>query len=331
MNDFWIKNEAPAVVLAPMEGVTDRPMRELMSELGGFSHMVTEFLRVSQMALPAKVIRRHMAETAQRSRTRTGTPVALQLLGGHPGRLAETASNAVEAGALSIDLNFGCPAPTVNRHDGGATLLQYPHRIREIVSEIRVALPKEIPVSVKMRLGWDDPSVLPRNAAAAIEGGAAWIAVHGRTKAQGYAPPALWHPIGELCKISSIPVIANGDIWTMEDFYRCQEETGCHHFMLGRSALADPRLSYRVSEALGVKPQSQEFPTSWHELFVRFAHETREESEGYTLNRLKQWTRHASARATIDHFHVLKTTKTLHEFLEESRKISPDFSSRWRS
>ncbi|NUM89716.1 MAG: tRNA-dihydrouridine synthase family protein, partial [Bdellovibrionales bacterium] len=267
-----------------MDGVTDRTMRELMGEVGGFTHMVTEFLRVSRMALPAKVIRRHMAETSTRSRTSHGIPVSLQLLGGHAGRLAETALTAVEVGVRGIDLNFGCPAPTVNRHDGGASLLRYPERIREIVTEVRRAVPRDIPVSVKMRLGWDDPTTLLRNAAEAIEGGASSIAIHGRTKAQGYAPPALWEPIGEVRKHSPIPIVANGDIWTFEDFLRCRDETGCRHFMLGRSALADPHLAGRIGRHLGLASDDRPFPSDheWRHLLTRFS-ELQE-----SPNRLKQ-------------------------------------------
>src|SRR5205085_7380984 len=131
-------------------------------------------------------------------RTPAGLPVQVQLLGGDPDRLALAALNAVQAGANAVDLNFGCPVPTVNRHDGGAMLLNYPCRIHAIVASLRAALPAEVPVSAKLRLGWDDADAIHENAARAAEGGAAWITIHGRTRSQGYRPPAYWKPIGEV-------------------------------------------------------------------------------------------------------------------------------------
>src|SRR5262245_57757901 len=112
MQDFWIRNGAPALFLAPMEGVTDAPMRALMGERGGFTHTVTEFLRVSQLVLPRRIYPRHMTELGTQSRTASGTPVILQLLGGNAERLALSAALGCEMGAKGIDLNFGCPAPT---------------------------------------------------------------------------------------------------------------------------------------------------------------------------------------------------------------------------
>ena len=129
--NFWVKNGEPALFLAPMEGVTDAPMRTLLSEHGAFTHMVTEFLRVSQLVPPKRLFLRHMFEIRSQAKTKEGVPVILQILGGHPGRLAGTAALAAQSGAKAIDLNFGCPAPTVNSHDGGATLLKYPERIEE--------------------------------------------------------------------------------------------------------------------------------------------------------------------------------------------------------
>src|SRR4051794_7606857 len=122
--------DEPAVILAPMEGVTDAPMRAVQGEHGAFSYAVSEFLRVSQNVPPAHVFYRHVPELWTGCRTPTGLRVQVQILGGDPGRMAETAGRAVECGATAVDINFGCPAPTVNRHDGGATLLKHPQRLR---------------------------------------------------------------------------------------------------------------------------------------------------------------------------------------------------------
>src|SRR5689334_22064085 len=120
----------PAVVLAPMEGVTDAPMRALQGETGAFTYAVSEFLRVAHSVPSAAAVTRHVPELLTGGRTATGLPVQVQLLGGDPGRMAEAAAVAHEAGASAIDLNFGCPARTVNRHDGGAALLKDPPRVR---------------------------------------------------------------------------------------------------------------------------------------------------------------------------------------------------------
>ena len=104
---------------------------------------------------------------------------------------------AVDLGASGIDLNFGCPAKTVNRHDGGASLLRHPHRLEGIVRAVRAMVPPDVPVSAKIRTGWDDHRAVRTLARAAEAGGASWLTVHGRTRAEGYGPAANWQAIGE--------------------------------------------------------------------------------------------------------------------------------------
>ena len=173
--------DTPALILAPMEGVTDAPMRAVQGSVGAFTFAVAEFLRVSHAVPPRHVFYHHVPELRTGARTLTGLPVQVQLLGGDPGRMAESAARAHELGATAVDVNFGCPAPTVNRHDGGAALLRHPTRIRDIVRAIRAALPAHVPVSAKLRLGWDGIDAIHENAAMAAEGGAAWLTIHGRT------------------------------------------------------------------------------------------------------------------------------------------------------
>ncbi len=246
----------PALILAPMEGVTDAPMRAVQGESGAFTFAVSEFLRVAHSVPGFSAVHRHVPELSAGGRTPTGLPVQVQLLGGDPGRMAKAAAIAHEAGATAIDLNFGCPARTVNRHDGGAALLREPSRIRAVVAAVRAALPAAVPVSAKLRLGWDSLDAIDETAAMAAEGGAAWLTIHGRTRVAGYAPPAYWGPIGRVRERLGLPVVANGDIWTVADFRRCRDETGCRHFMLGRGALADPRLPRQVAVELGLVARS---------------------------------------------------------------------------
>ncbi|MBC7752613.1 MAG: tRNA-dihydrouridine synthase family protein [Moraxellaceae bacterium] len=231
-----------------MEGVTDFVMRDLLTGLGGIDQCVTEFLRVTDKLYPDRVFFENCPELKTGSRTRAGTPVFVQLLGGHAEPLAENASRAAELGALGIDLNFGCPAKTVNRHDGGATLLKSSNRIFDIIHTVRKKVPAHIPVTAKIRLGFDDPRVCLENAKAAEEAGAAWLTVHCRTKTDGYKPPAYWEWIPKIKEQSRIKIIANGEIWTVDDFKRCAQVTGCQDFMIGRAALRNPYLFSQIKQ-----------------------------------------------------------------------------------
>lgn len=302
-----------------MQGVTDAPMRAVQGLAGAFTFAVSEFLRVSQQVPPRSAILRHIPELGSGGRTPTGLPVQVQLLGGHPGRMAATAASACELGAMAIDINFGCPAPTVNRHDGGATLLRHPGRIREIVAAIRGAVPREIPVSAKLRLGWDHTDSIFENASMAAEGGASWLAIHGRTRMAGYAPPAYWGPIGLVRERLGIPVVANGDIWTIADFRRCRDESGCRHFMLGRGALADPRLAPRIAEELGLLPAAgQSRPIDWVNWLQRLVDWSRnlgQDRPGRILNRLKQWLNLAALHGDFRRFETIKRAETVEEIL----------------
>jgi hypothetical protein len=147
------------LALAPMDGVTDAVYRGLLTGLNGgrsgISVCVSEFVRVTRDPAPAAVLRRDVPELMVGGRTAAGVPVFVQLLGGDAEPVARTAQVAASLGAPGIDLNFGCPAKTVNNHDGGATLLKYPERIRRIVERTRELVPHEIPVTMKMRVGWD--------------------------------------------------------------------------------------------------------------------------------------------------------------------------------
>jgi tRNA-dihydrouridine synthase C len=306
----------PALVLAPMEGVTDAPMRALQGETGAFSFAVAEFLRVAHAVPPRHVVERHVPELRAGCVTPTGLPVQVQLLGGDPGRLAEAAAAAHAYGAKAIDLNFGCPARTVNRHDGGAALLRHPRRIEAIVRAVRAALPRSVPVSAKLRLGWDSVEAIHETAARAAEGGAAWLTVHARTRTQGYAPPVDWPLVGRVRERLAIPVVANGDIWTVAGFRRCREETGCRHFMLGRGALADPLLAPRVARELGIANRGPDGTAGWPARLQRLVDWTPARGgrpPEQTVHWLKQWLRLAAAFGTFTRFDAVKRARSVEE------------------
>jgi tRNA-dihydrouridine synthase C len=314
--------DKPAIILAPMDGVTDPLMRRLLTQRMPFSGCVSEFVRVSGLVPPKKVLVKSVPEIQSGSVTDSGVPVAIQLLGGDPDRLARTAQLAVEMGANCIDLNFGCPAPTVNRHDGGATLLRFPERIEGIVRAVRSALPIAIPVSAKFRLGWDDSIAIHENAERAARGGANWIAIHGRTKMQGYHPPAFWEPIGAVNRALDIPVIANGEIWNVDDLKRCQDITECQHFMLGRGVLANPILATQCARHLGLRVVSDGYEgfdgeAVWSQIVSDVVWLSREkgEAERRTLSRVKQWLNYAHKRGCISWFSTAKRCRDIKELL----------------
>ncbi len=288
---FPHQSPTPLLFLAPMEGVLDFILREMITEIGGVDFCVSEFLRITHtLHSPAKM-REHCPELLSSSRTKNQTPILFQLLGGDPSPLAENAAQAVELGALGIDLNFGCPAKTVNRHDGGAALLQFPERLFKIVEAVRKAVPAEIPVSSKMRLGFKDHSLLLENAHALSSGGSTWLTVHARTKLQGYAPPAHWQEIARVKDAVSIPVIANGDITSTDTLDECQRQSGCYHFMVGRTAIAQPHLLSTLSQHLKGAPHANE-NVSNKSLLVPFFLKSKAFRHGnYAMDRSKQWLR----------------------------------------
>jgi len=319
----YVQADRPALILAPMEGVTDAPMRALQGSFGAFSFAVSEFLRVSNSVLPARVFRRWVSELETDAQTATGLPVQVQILGGDPDRMAASAINAVKAGAQAIDINFGCPAPTVNKHDGGASLLRCPERIREIVQSVRSAVPEPIPVSAKLRLGWDNIDDVLLNGQMAVEGGASWLTVHARTRVQGYRPPVFWPLIGQLRQEINVPVVANGDIWSIDDFRRCQDETGCIHYMLGRPALANPALPAAIAKELGLASTVPPTP-NWAALFSGLVDHMAPECQkqhGKSLMRLKQWMKLAHQFGAFPYFEDLKQTATLDEFFSRLRQL----------
>jgi tRNA-dihydrouridine synthase C len=309
----------PAVILAPMEGVTDAPMRAVLSAAGGFTHCVSEFVRVSHSVLRAGVFRKRVPEVVNGAVTPTGLPVQVQLLGGDPDRMAESAVNAITAGATAIDLNFGCPAPTVNRHDGGASLLKDPPRVRAVVAAVRQAVPAHIPVSAKLRLGWDRTDTIFETSALAAEGGASWITIHARTRMQGYAPPVKWELIGQVRERLGLPVVANGDIGSVADLRRCRDVTGCVHFMLGRGAVADPGLAGRVAAELGLAGEPNPHPPRWPVLLRKLPIH---DPCGGGVKRLKQWLRLAAAYGTFAHFDAIKRATTAAELLAVVDSVS---------
>ncbi len=273
------------IILAPMEGVVDHLMRDMLTQIGGFDLCITEFVRVVDQLLPRRVFTRLCPELLNGGKTPAGTPVRVQLLGQEPEWLAENAARAVALGSPGVDLNFGCPAKTVNKSKGGAVLLKETETLYRIMQAVRSAVPAEFPVTAKMRLGFDDTSLVLDNARALAEAGASELTVHARTKADGYRPPAYWPWIAEIRKVITIPVIANGEIWQPADAQLCRQQSGSSDIMLGRGALAQPNLALRIRDGVPLLPWPQVL-----EMLMRYSeYEIAGDKGLYYSNRIKQW------------------------------------------
>jgi tRNA-dihydrouridine synthase C len=231
------------ILLAPMEGLLDHSLRDVITRVGGIDRCVSEFVRITDQLLPLRVFTRIVPELLTHGRTAAGTPVRPQLLGSDPVCLADNAARLATLHPAGIDLNFGCPAPTVNRHRGGAVLLDEPELVHAIVSAVRRAVPAHIAVSAKMRLGNQCESRMLDCAHAVASAGANELVVHARTKLHGYRPPAYWERIAEIRRAVPIEVVANGEVWNAADALRCLEVSGCDAIMLGRGIVADPGLA----------------------------------------------------------------------------------------
>jgi tRNA-dihydrouridine synthase C len=246
-----------------MEGVIDHTMRDLLTSLGGLERCVTEFVRVSDLLLPPRTFYKYCPELKRGGRTASGVPVYVQLLGSIPSAMAENAARAAQLGAPGIDLNFGCPSKTVNRTEGGAILLREPERVHAVVDAVRRAVPADIPVTVKIRLGFEDTALLEDNVRGIAAALPDELAVHARTKRDGYRPPAYWEQVARVREWIDVPVIANGEIWSIDDARRCREVSGCDDLMLGRGILCRPDLARLVQAD---RRQQEIEPLSWPQI-----------------------------------------------------------------
>ncbi len=275
-----------------MDGLADCVLREVLTRLGGYDGAVSEFIRVSGSLLPQRTFLRVCPELANASRTRVGTPVVVQLLGSDPQCMAQNAAQLAELSPAGIDLNFGCPAPTVNRHGGGATLLADPELIGRIATAVRQAVAPAIPVSAKMRLGVSDTAKAIDCAQALAAGGISSLVVHARTRDDGYRPPAHWEWVAKIRAAVSVPVIANGEVWTALDYQRCLHVTGCDDVMIGRGAVADPFLARRIRALIAGEALAEERGDDWLELLPAIA-------DFWRLVQLRVEPRHAPGRLKL--------------------------------
>ena len=239
------------IILAPMEGLADDVLRAVLTSAGGYEWCVTEFVRVTTTVLPHSCFTRLSPELRSGSRTASGTPVRIQLLGSDPALLAANAAHLALLAPAGIDLNFGCPTPLVNRNRGGSALLDEPELLQRIASAVRRVVPPAIPVTAKMRLGIEDTDRALDCALALEAGGVQELVVHARTKQDGYQPLVRWEWVARIREAVKLPVIANGGVWNVADYRKIRAATGCADVMLGRGAVADPLLARRIRDGGG--------------------------------------------------------------------------------
>jgi nifR3 family TIM-barrel protein len=244
----------PYLFLAPMEGLGDRAFRKAMASIGGFDEAVTEFIRVPRNAhIPSLASVYDAAELAP-------LPLAAQIMGADAELVAEMAQELVRRGAKRIDLNCGCPSNTVVGKGAGSSLLKEPRLLHDIARALVNST--DVPVTVKMRSGFEDTSLLKENLLAAQESGIRFLTLHPRTKADGYGPPAKWELIAFAKSILKIPVVGNGDILSAEDARRMLRETGCDALMIGRGSAINPFIFHEIKASFA----KTSYESSWDSL-----------------------------------------------------------------
>lgn len=274
------KNGCPYLFLAPMEGVGDRCFRKAMASVGGFDEAVTDFIRV-----PVNAHVKSLAKVYEAQET-APIPLAAQLMGSDPVLMADMAVEIASRGAPRIDLNCGCPSNTVTGKGAGSSLLKDPSFLYEVARSLVKAV--SIPVSVKMRSGYEDISLFKENLLAAQESGARFITLHPRTKVEGYTPPAKWELIAQAKDLLKIPVVGNGDILNVDHARKMLETTRCDALMVGRGAVTNPFIFHQIRASFSGK----KFVPSWTMLERYFAVYLAEipsaTSQKLRINKMKQ-------------------------------------------
>lgn len=241
------------VFLAPMAGITDKPMRRMVhAKSGGDVALISEMVAINALS-------RKNAKTYRIADVRDEPySVIVQLVGADEVLFADAAQLAAELGAAGIDINMGCPVRKIITGGAGSALMKNPEQAAKIIKSVKNAV--KLPVSVKFRKGWDNNSVNATDFAKMCEAsGADFITVHGRTRAQGYSGTADWNIIKEVKSAVKIPVVGNGDVTSPQSAAEMIKQTGCDGVMIGRAALGAPWLTGEIAKYLktGSLPQKQ--------------------------------------------------------------------------
>lgn len=300
----------PYLILAPMEGVGDHCFRKAISSIGGFDEGVRDFLRVPSNAHVKSLAERYQSDEIK------PIPLAAQIMGSDPDLMKEMAYELEQRGAPRIDLNCGCPSNTVTGRGAGSSLLKDPSHLFEIAKGICEAV--SIPVTAKLRSGFNDTTLFKENMLAAQESGVKYITLHPRTKLDGYGPPAKWDLIAEAKSLLKIPVVGNGDILNVDDALKMLRETNCDALMIGRGSVINPFIFHEIKAHYSGKA----FEIKWNELlqYVKIYLDSLEMPEKNKINKIKQFLSFlfkANSNLLQKRDNILKCTlKDVNAFLE---------------
>jgi len=309
----------PPLVLSPMAGVTDVSFRRLVKQCGGVGLTVSEFISVEGLTRNNPKSKRQMRFFEDER------PYAVQIFGGQPERMRMAALMAEEIGADILDVNCGCPAPKVVKHGGGSGLLRDLPRLETILKEIKKAI--TIPLTVKIRAGFYDHTINAVETARLAEAcGAEHIALHGRTKEQGYKGLADWDLVRQVKEAVSVPVSGSGDVTTIEDAFRKWDETKCDGVLIGRGAMANPWIFRQIGDAIAGRTPFQPTLQDKRNVLLEYFDSLREDMpELPAIGRMKQLagqftrglTGGARFRQTVYHSHsVEEVLDRIEEYFE---------------
>ncbi len=270
----------PYLFLAPMEGVGDRCFRKAIATIGGFDEAIRDFLRVPKNAHVKSLARQYAFDELD------PIPLAAQIMGSDPELVAEMGLELQMRGAQHIDLNCGCPSNTVTGRGAGSSLLKDPKFLNQVATALVKAV--SIPVSIKMRSGFEDISLFEDNLLAAQESGAKFIALHPRTKVDGYGPPARWDLIAKAKSLLSIPLVGNGDILNVEDALKMLKETACDALMVGRGSVINPFIFHQIKAHFSGIPYLPDWNLLENYFNVYLAEMPSEAPKKLKINKLKQ-------------------------------------------
>ena len=251
-------NGCPYLQLAPMEGVGDSCFRKAMASIGGFDEAVRDFLRVPMNAHVKSLSKVYSPDEL------SSIPLAAQIMGSDTTLMAAMAQELMLRGAPRIDVNCGCPSHTVTGRGAGSSLLKDPNLLFQVVQSVVHAV--SIPVTIKMRSGYDDISLFKENLFAAQESGVRYITLHPRTKVDGYGPPAKWDLIAEAKSLLKLPVVGNGDILTVADALTMLQTTKCDGLMIGRGSVVNPFIFHQIRAHFA----KEHFIPTWEKLMEYF-------------------------------------------------------------